>query len=202
MNIIGINLAKQAETIFNTTKTKLGVSIKGTQSTLDARLDALYTKINNTSDLTNARIQADAINIIKMHERINLLQLQTKYQKSNLYFDDFIDATGTSVSGVSMTFNSTLKQYENNTASVCAWKTTSITSAIVPSKCMLIVNGSGLTGAEYQISRNGGSTLTAITPETLFSFASSIATGTSIVIRIANINPNGVIGSVGLIWSE
>lgn len=201
MNIIATGIIKKTNTSFSSLKTNLGANVIGNALNLDARLDALELSLNETSVDTNDRIKSDAINLIKLHDRLNAVLLQTKFQKNNLYFDDFVDEAGTS-SDTTMTFDSSTKAYHNHTQSVAVWKSNVIVSAVVPNYFVLVINGADFQGITCQISRNNGTDFYDIVPETMFTLPSSATQASNIIIKINNIPANASMTSVGLIWSN
>lgn len=200
MNIIASGIIANAQKSFASLKAKLGSNLNANGKTLDSRIDAISNSLYQISNLTNDRIQADMINLMNLHDRLNAVQNLGIFQKSNLYFNDFVYSTG---SYTTMTHYPSSTKYVQESVNTSYWHNLAITSDATPTQCMLIVNGENLdSNVVYKISRDAGTTFYTLTPNAIFTFQSGYATGQSLIIRIENIPILGELRSVGLIWTS
>lgn len=200
MDILASGINNKVKSDLTTLKNKLGASVTGSKATLDERLDALNTSLNGAVELTNERIKADAINILKLHDRVNALLLQSKFQKANLYFDDFIDTTGTNTAVTTASYENIYKRYQNTTSNPLIYQSASIATGSNPKTALVVFNGYNVRQGTIQISRNNGSNWYTITNESLYTFPTADPTGTNMIIKMT-FTGTVYLESLGVIWT-
>lgn len=100
LDIISYGEASRADRMLKNTKKKLGVDMLENHdgslafNTLKERVDALTLKVTNRYRLTDELALQNAINILKAHQQLSLIEELDYHNGDSMVFDDLTDLSG------------------------------------------------------------------------------------------------------------